>query len=99
MMYFPPFFHFPFYYPRYTKRHSYTPTSFLSSCKKEETIETPCLKKCEKKEGNDNNPLFEIFGLKLYFDDILLISLLFFLYSEGVDDINLYIALILLLLS
>lgn len=45
------------------------------------------------------SPVFEIFGIKLYFDDILLISLIFFLYSEGVKDQSLFIALILLLLS
>lgn len=44
-------------------------------------------------------PLFEIFGIKLYFDDILLICLIFFLYTEGVQDQYLFIALILLLLS
>ena len=42
---------------------------------------------------------FEIFGLKLHFDDLLLIALLFFLYQEDVKDSYLYIALILLLLS
>lgn len=42
---------------------------------------------------------FEVFGLKLYFDDILLICLLFFLYEEGVKDQDLFISLILLLLS
>ena len=42
---------------------------------------------------------FEIFGLKLFYDDILLISLIFFLYNEGVSDDGLFIALILLLLS
>lgn len=42
---------------------------------------------------------FEIFGLKLYFDDLLLICLIFFLYNEGVKDQFLFIALILLLLS
>lgn len=42
---------------------------------------------------------FEIFGLKLHFDDLLLIALLFFLYQEEVKDTYLYIALILLLLS
>ena len=42
---------------------------------------------------------FEIFGLKLYFDDILIICLLFFLYEEGVNDQELFISLILLLLS
>jgi len=42
---------------------------------------------------------FEIFGLKLHFDDLLIITLLFFLYQEDVKDTYLYIALILLLLS
>lgn len=42
---------------------------------------------------------FEIFGIKLYFDDLLLIALLFFLYQEEVKDTYLYIALVLLLLS
>ena len=42
---------------------------------------------------------FEIFGLKLYFDDLLIIALLFFLYQEDVKDTYLYISLILLLLS
>ena len=42
---------------------------------------------------------FEIFGIKLHFDDLLIIALLFFLYQEDVKDTYLYIALILLLLS
>lgn len=42
---------------------------------------------------------FDLFGFRLYFDDILIMGLLFFLYVEGVDDEMLYIALILLLLS
>lgn len=45
------------------------------------------------------NELFNIFGIKLYFDDILLISLIFFLYTECVKDDYLFISLILLLLS
>lgn len=45
------------------------------------------------------NPIFEIFGIKLYFDDVLIIALMFFLYSEGVSDNLLFIALALLLLS
>ncbi len=56
----------------------------------------------EKRDSNSepfDNYFFEIFGLKLYFDDILLICLLFFLYEEGVKDQELFISLILLLLS
>ena len=48
--------------------------------------------------NNDDN-FFEIFGLKLAFDDLLIIAMLFFLYKEEVNDTYLYIALILLLLT
>ena len=47
----------------------------------------------------NNEDCFEIFGLKLYFDDLLILALLFFLYQEEVKDTYLYMALILLLLS
>ena len=61
-------------------------------------------KKQENSSDNKNcddvcNEYFEIFGLKLYFDDILLICMIFFLYNEGVQDQMLFISLILLLLS
>lgn len=44
-------------------------------------------------------PIFEILGIHLYLDDIIIIGLLFFLYNEGVQDEMLFIALILLLLG
>lgn len=44
-------------------------------------------------------PIFEILGIQLYLDDIMILGLLFFLYQEGVQDEMLFIALILLLLS
>lgn len=47
----------------------------------------------------NNSYFFELFGLKLYFDDILIICLLYFLYNEGVKDEGLFIALILLLIT
>lgn len=52
-----------------------------------------------KKIINVEAPIFEIFGLKLFFDDILIIALIFFLYNEGVRDNLLFISLILILLS
>lgn len=55
--------------------------------------------KNNSKEQSHENYFFELFGLKLYFDDILLICLIFFLYQEGVKDDELFISLILLLLS
>ena len=49
--------------------------------------------------NNNDTVMFELFGIKLYQDDILLICLIFFLYNEGIKDEFLFIALILLLLS
>ncbi len=70
------------------------------SSKNKNEINTTCIDKEDSQKNNEvDTPLFELFGFKLYFDDILLLGLLFVLYSEGVDDTNLYIALVLLLLS
>ena len=44
-------------------------------------------------------PIFEILGIQLFLDDIIILGLLFFLYQEEVQDEMLFIALILLLLS
>lgn len=52
-----------------------------------------------ERSSSKEEALFEIFGLELFYDDILLICLIFFLYSEGVKDEMLFISLILLLLS
>ena len=53
-----------------------------------------------KRDFTTENPqIFHIAGITFYFDDILIICLLFFLYSEGVKDEMLFISLILLLLS
>lgn len=43
--------------------------------------------------------ILELFGLKLYFDDVLILSLLFFLYKEDVKDEGLFLSLVLLLIS
>ena len=48
---------------------------------------------------NIEDPIFEIFGIELYLDDIIILGLLFFLYKEGVQDELLFITLILLLLT
>ena len=37
--------------------------------------------------------------VKLYFDDVLILSLIFFLYKEDVKDEGLFLALVLLLIS
>lgn len=48
---------------------------------------------------DESSVVFEIFGIKLHYDDILLLCLIFFLYKEGVQDEFLFVALILLLIS
>ena len=53
----------------------------------------------KNKDKKKDDSIFEIFGLKLHQDDLLLIGLILFLYTEGVKDEFLFISLILLLLS
>lgn len=48
---------------------------------------------------NQDKPVFEMFGIRLFLDDIIIICLLIFLYQEQVNDQMLYICLFLLLLS
>lgn len=74
--------------------------------KKEENIIFSYIQDSDKKtdfSSNDNyysdNESFNIFGLNVHIDDLLILALIFFLYKEGTDDIYLYIALFLLLLS
>lgn len=57
------------------------------------------LKTKNKSNKNNEDYLFDLFGLKIYSDDVLLVSLIYFLYSEGVKDDGLFIVLILLLIS
>ena len=52
----------------------------------------------QKDRGADEE-YFELFGLKLYYDDILLVCLIFFRYTEGIKDDFLFIVLVLLLIS
>ena len=43
--------------------------------------------------------LFEVFGLKIYLDDAIIVCLLFFLYQNQVKDDGLFLVLALLLLT
>lgn len=76
--------------------HSYLPNSSDSNNPNEDNRNSN-----QKNKSNKNNDdyLFDLFGLKIYSDDVLLVSLIYFLYSEGVRDDGLFIVLILLLLS
>ena len=53
----------------------------------------------QKKPKPDAPVWLDLFGIKLYFDDILILSLLFFLYEEQVKDEGLFLALVMLLIS
>ncbi len=53
----------------------------------------------KEKHQSDNVPVFSLLGINLYFDDVLLILVIFFLYNENVNDPYLFIILILLLLT
>lgn len=52
-----------------------------------------------KKSKPDSPVWLDLFGIKLYFDDVLILSLLFFLYEEQVKDEGLFLALVMLLIS
>lgn len=109
-----PFFGFPYprrpYYPvhnpnRNPSNHSgsaYSPNTFPNSKEKNGNVPSAFNSAVNQKKSlheEETDPCFEIFGLTLHFDDLLLIALLFFLYQEEVKDTYLYVALILLLLS
>lgn len=49
--------------------------------------------------SDEDKPIFEILGIKLFLDDIIILCVLFFLYQEKVKDEMLYIILLLLLFS
>lgn len=106
-----PFFSFPNFRPNYYRRNFYNPYNnythnIQESCtpkihKNTESKYIP--EKCDIQntfdDECDDDSIFDFFGLKLHFDDILIITLLLFLYKEDVKDTYLYVALILLLIS
>ena len=106
MSIFPPFNNYYFNYKKnnfnYLKNNDFYSKKNQINSKKIEKNQ----KKSEKLENNnfsdnfDNYKyFFNLFGLNLYFDDVLIICILFFLYNEQVHDEELFICLLLLLLS
>lgn len=53
----------------------------------------------QNNDENDRDYIFEIMGIKLDMGDIMIILLLYFLYTEGVEDQGLFFSLIFLLIS
>ena len=98
-----PFYGYPYNYPyhryynQYTNNKPYTQT--------EETGNKDSITNSNEISNTINyhtttekvQALFEIFGIKLYLDDIIILGLLLFLYEQKVKDEMLYIILFLLL--
>lgn len=113
MMFYPPFMSFPFnkrYHSFYVpppklpppdKKTLHSSNLGLSTPSKSTSVPPlPRNKTTSKPEySKENSQVFNILGITLHFDDILIVCLLFFLYSEGVQDEMLFMALILLLLT
>lgn len=100
---------FPFYFNNYKYRYPQNHNNIsykknfsenISATKKEKVFDNFVEDKQKASEYVDSSEaFFELFGLKLYFDDVLIICILFFLYTEKVKNDELFICLILLLLS
>lgn len=93
-----PFFGYPYNYHYYNYYNKYMnnnlPIEEAKETKKANSITN------SKKISNTINPyIFEIFGIKIYQDDLIILGLLYFLYQEKIKDEMLYIVLLLLLLS
>ncbi len=110
MMFNYPFFGFPYTrnynrYYKYNKYYSNNLNNYIDYNKYKENnssknnFTNENTKNVQDNKESDKREAFEIFGLKLYSDDILILCLIFFLYNEGVKDTELFISLILLLLT
>ena len=90
--------HLPYYRPYNYKQPTYTPIS--QPIFNENTIHDSSVQFDKVLPSkNTSSVWFDLFGIKLYFDDVLILSLLFFLYKENVKDEGLFFALVLLLIS
>lgn len=73
-------------------------TSDINNCKNSENKNNSITTSNEVRNTIDD-AIFEIFGIKLYLDDLIIVALLFFLYNQEIKDDMLYIILFLLLFS
>lgn len=92
------YYRYPPYYYQKSPNRQYIKNKY-DNTKVDSNIEAKRNMQKEIPHKSEDDSIFEIFGIKLHFDDLLLIFLIFFLYNEGVQDPYLFIALVLLLLS
>ena len=91
----------PFYYfrPPFPPSHfSYFPSNHdIKNTASKDNLNDYTLQKENSK--TEESAVFELFGIKLFNDDIIILSILLFLYTEKIQDQELFLILILLLLS
>jgi len=75
--------------------NNYTNTIYTNNSN-DSSFTTPTINNCNDCK-HEYEEYINIFGFKLYFDDLLILALLFFLYKEDIKDEALYIILIMLL--
>lgn len=88
----------PYYYKQYNK-HIPKPYQQPTLKPPPEQPEKPNKKEPNTNKSDSFEHFLELFGIKLYFDDVLIICILFFLYKEEVKDFELFLCLIMLLIS
>lgn len=100
-----------FNYPPYKRFYNpsfydYYRPPYFNTATKNDNIEKNSITNLEKTSNTINSnlteidqPVINILNIKLYFDDLIILGLLFFLYQQDVKDEMLYIILFLLLFN
>lgn len=100
-----PFYGYPYNYPYYRYYNGYSKNDVQDlEIKKEEKDSITNSNEVSNTtnsrfDSSSEQAIFEIFGIKLYLDDLIILGVLFFLYQQDVKDEMLYIILFLLLFS
>lgn len=100
-----PFYGYPYSYPYYRYQMQPPPqvqaTENKNESKRDSVINSNELNNTinSNSSSDSEDAIFEIFGIKLYLDDLIILGVLFFLYQQNVNDQMLYIILFLLLFS
>lgn len=100
-----PFYGYPYNYPyyRYYNMKNFEYPKHQNEEKNKNSItnsnEISNTINSRQSSSTDEQPIFEILGIKLYLDDLIIMGLLYFLYQQSVNDEMLYIILFLLLFS
>lgn len=89
----------PFMYRKAYQDYNYVKWNKPISVENSPDNEQSCKQDQKENSSSSESPVFDVFGIKLYSDDLLILGLLFFLYEEKVQDQELFLTLLLLLLS